>query len=157
MWQYTGLGYNHCFYFKKRFITWSGSIIEDGVFFSRRRNDLICGVLRNNKREGFGFELKDSGAIICACYQKDKLINSFELPLHLQTRNPQVRQRVAAYLLNKANPMAQNCTDRPFTVALARSLDKAVSIDPHLSALQCVRKHNRFVDYVRSRQHIRDW
>lgn len=142
--------------FKKRFITWSGNIIEDGVFFSMRRNDLICGVLRNNKREGFGFEVKDNGAIVCACYQKDSLVSSFELPLRLQTRDPQIRKKVAAYLLNKANPMAQNCTNRPFTVALARSLDKAVSVDPHLASLQCVKRRNRFIDYVRNRQLTRE-
>ena len=143
--------------FKKKFITWSGNIVEDGVYFSHQGNHLTCGVLRNNKREGFGFILKQNGNIICTCYQKDKLVDSFELPIHLETRNAKIRNQVAAYLLHKANPTVRNCTDRPFTVALSRSLDQAMSVEPHLASLKCVGHHkNRFVDYALNRHHIKD-
>ena len=136
-------------HFKKRFVANDGTIITTGAFFTTRQNSLICGILSNNKQEGFGFELKANGIIVCACYKENKLVNSFELPLRLNSNDPKLRQKVAAYLLGKANPVEYgHCANEPLTTAMSHSLDRAMSVDPELAASKCIQSHKRFVDYA---------
>ena len=133
-----------------KFVNNAGEIVTDGPFLTEHQGHLVCGVLRQGKLEGFGFEITKSGMIVCTCYQSNKKINSFELPIRLETNNSQLRQQAAIYLLRKANPNdCQHYVTKPLTPTIFRSLDEAFGTDPHLSALKAVpRPKKRFSDYA---------